>query len=83
MNRDDIIKALTGALDCTRSLKSPIVHISIPTAEAILELLKEPEIIYCKDCKWNEGGSVNVMCQKDEYRSNEHLWFCGDGERKK
>ena len=38
MNRNDVITALTGCLDCTRSLKSPIVHISIPTAETILEL---------------------------------------------
>lgn len=43
MNRDDVITALTGCLDCTRSLKSPIVNISIPTAETILELLKEQE----------------------------------------
>jgi len=43
MNRNDVITALTGCLDCTRSLKSPIVHISIPTAETILELLKEQE----------------------------------------
>lgn len=43
MNRNDVITALTGSLDCTRSLKSPIVHISIPMAETILELLKEQE----------------------------------------
>jgi len=51
MNRNDVITALTGCLDCTRSLKSPIVHISFPMAAEILELLKEQE----SEAKWIYG----------------------------
>ena len=51
VNRNDVVTALTGCLDCTRSMKSQIVHISIPTAETILELLKEQEPVKPKQEK--------------------------------
>ena len=56
MTREDVITALTGCLDCTRTMKSPIVHISIPTAETILELLKEREPV--RPEREHSGGGI-------------------------
>ena len=44
-----------------------------------LELLKEqPEIVRCKDCKYNDDGECII---KSGWFPTESDWFCADGER--
>lgn len=41
----------------------------------------DPEIVRCKDCKWNSGKPNIPYCQ---IRSEPHRndWYCADGERR-
>lgn len=45
LDKQDIIIALQGALHCTDALHSPIVHISIPMAQSILDVLTEQKSV--------------------------------------
>ena len=40
-----------------------------------IEALKQPEIVRCKDCLWNEE------CKR-EGKTGGFDWYCADGERK-
>ena len=90
LNVDDVIKAITGALECTRACKSSLVHISIPMAEDILRLLKQNRRI--KDLMKNdeelldilrgisdendeEDSPVKAIWDEDEYFCR---WLCGN-----
>ena len=92
VNRNDVVTALTGCLDCTRSMKSQIVHISIPTAETILELLKEQEAEakwiygedktgvdgwYCSECNFFEPWFYDFTDDSDFIRFYVHCPNCG------
>ena len=47
---------------------------------------KMPEIVRCKDCKWNSGyGRGMYACFCTCYKTgspHKDNWFCADGERK-
>lgn len=75
VNRNDVVTALTGCLDCTRSMKSQIVHISIPTAETILELLKKQEPVKSKQLHSN-GGTWWYFCGACETAISPNDKYC-------
>jgi len=62
------------------------VDLTTEDAKKILELLKgQPEIVRCKDCKFNSGKCNGlylqfVTCYKTGSPHKED-WFCADGER--
>ena len=41
-----------------------------------------PEIVRCKDCKWNSGTAEKPICMMRSVPSPAD-WFCADGEQKK
>lgn len=51
-----------------------------PIIERYLELMSaQPEIVRCKDCKYNDDGECIIKAGWFPVKPN---WFCADGERK-
>lgn len=53
-------------------------------AETIILLKEQPEIVRCKDCKYNYNGCCyNKETERINFAiSVDNNWFCADGERK-
>ena len=48
-----------------------------------VEILNQPEIVRCKDCKHCEyPKSEREWCKKGHLHGNAETWFCADGERR-
>ena len=66
MTAEDMIKALSGALDCTHSAKSSVVCIGVTAAEAILGMLTD-----------RIPKSGELVCRKDENGAGFYCTVCG------
>lgn len=54
-----------------------------------ISLLKEPEVVRCKECKFWQSMVSRIIDDKEEWHLCEMVkdykpadWFCADGERK-
>ena len=47
-----------------------------------LPVIRQPEIVRCKDCRHFEPDGVYTMCYRHNGLSPNGDWFCADGERK-
>ena len=48
-----------------------------------VEILNQPEIVRCKDCKYFPSApQYEPSCWKHRRRGDDPDWFCADGERR-
>lgn len=90
-DREKAIKSeLDGIMDAARAFGYVSFSVILEHCVKILNLLKEQEVVRCKDCKhyratpgycaydriWqeNKGHVWGMYCKPD--------WFCADGERR-
>ena len=59
--------------------KMPISHECREFFNLVLDALRQPEIVRCKDCKYY--NSLMGYC-KDGHSYPSPDWFCADGKRK-
>lgn len=45
--------------------------------DALILLQDQPDVVFCKDCRWFEDG----ICEKYGFQHPQD-WFCADGEQK-
>ncbi len=57
-----------------------LVHHAINVI-AELPIVRQPEIVRCKECKWNSGSENFPYCQIMS-AGRKPDWFCADGERR-
>lgn len=89
MTREEAIEVLDILPLCNECDSNNFPYTCVECGDAFLlamEALKQPEIVWCKDCRWwhesktNNGfgdcGQANGITLKSSD------WFCADGERK-
>ena len=48
----------------------------------MISTTREEEIVFCKDCKFNDGSPHNPLCEKKDYISHSSQDFCSWAERR-
>ena len=76
---DDTISR-QAVLDAIRRLPNAGIHWFV-SAESVLKVVlnlpsAQPELIRCKDCKYNGECSIQFVANADD------KFFCGEGERR-
>ena len=77
-HREHVIAALKEAIPFVESRGYGGVGWMIHDAVELLE--SQPEIVRCRECRYNAGPVRRCMCDlDDEYHPLD--WFCADGEK--
>ena len=78
-DREKIKAELDGIMDAARAFGYVSFSVILEHCVNILNLLKEQEVVRCKDCAQNGQCSIQF---KFADADNPDDWFCADGERK-
>ncbi len=86
-DREKVIDAIRNCIDKPKCRDCPWedcerfdckrVNVPVSLMLDILQLLKDPDIIRCKDCRLNEDNECMI---KPGYFPVKDEWFCADGK---
>ena len=87
-DREKYIEVLSKTAETVKEYNDDVpIKISLECIEDILELLKDQEIVRCKDC-WKKDNPYLCRFDRDLEEHGSHrteaydAWFCADGERR-
>ena len=62
ISKEKVIKRIQAQIAVCKEIDSDWISLTVGTGKRILELLDEPEVVRCKDCRFRYEADGNFLC---------------------